>query len=45
MLIITPYGRLGNNIAQILKCLTFSLSFENPIKINFTLLKENDSFF
>ena len=45
MLIITPFGRLGNNIAQILKCLTFSLSFENPIKINFTLLKQYDSFF
>lgn len=45
MLIIINYGRLGNNISQIMKCLTFSLSFKDPIKINFTLLKNNNSFF
>lgn len=45
MLIILPFGRLGNNMAQIMKCLTFSLSFKNPIKINFTLLKKQEEFF
>ena len=40
MLTITPFGRLGNNIAQILKCLCYSLSFDDPLKINFTLMKK-----
>jgi hypothetical protein len=45
MLIIIPFGRLGNNISQLIKCLTYSLSFQNPIKINLTLLKQNEPFF
>ena len=45
MLIIIPFGRLGNNISQIFKCITFSLSYENPIKINLTLLKKTENFF
>jgi len=39
MLIIHPFGRLGNNIAQILKCLCYSMSLKNPIKIS--LLNKN----
>ena len=39
MLIIHPFGRLGNNIAQILKCLSYSLSLEKPIKISLIELK------
>ena len=40
MLIIKPFGRLGNNIAQILKTISYALSFKIPERINFILLKE-----
>ena len=40
MLIIKPFGRLGNNIAQILKTISYALSFKIPEKINFILLKK-----
>jgi hypothetical protein len=43
MLVIEPLGRLGNNIAQILKCICYSLSFKNPVKIDLTLLKNSNS--
>ena len=40
MLIIKPFGRLGNNISQIMKTVSYALSFEIPEKINFILLKK-----
>jgi hypothetical protein len=40
MLIIKPFGRLGNNISQIMKTLSYALSFKIPEKINFILLKK-----
>jgi hypothetical protein len=40
MLIIHPFGRLGNNIAQILKCLCYSISLKNPIKISLINIKK-----
>jgi len=40
MLTITTFGRLGNIIFQILNCICYSLSFDNPEKINLKLLKE-----
>ena len=40
MLIIKPFGRLGNNISQIMKTISYALSFKIPEKINFILLKK-----
>ena len=39
MLIIKPFGRLGNNISQTLKVISYALSFQIPEKINFIYLK------
>jgi len=40
MLIIKPFGCVGNNISQIMKTISYSLSFKIPDKINFILLKK-----
>lgn len=44
VLTIKTFGRLGNVIAQIIKCMCYSLSFEKPIIIDITELKRNNNF-
>ena len=40
MLIVKPYGRLGNNISQLMKVISYSLSFAVPEKIDLRYLKQ-----
>ena len=40
MLIVEKYGRLGNNILQLLKVISYSLSFVVPEKIDLRTLKQ-----
>ena len=43
MLIVEKYGRLGNNILQLLKVISYSLSFVVPEKIDLRTLKQYQS--
>ena len=37
-----PFGRLGNNIVQIIKVISLSLSLKHQEKIKFTYLKKQN---